>query len=92
MGHAAQRSAKGMTKGEDMTENITVFKQNSIRIKAEGKVIYIDPFEMESAPHDASFILITHDHYDHFSPASIEKVACPGTVLVVPEKMEKKAS
>lgn len=81
-----------MTKGEDMTENITVFKQNSIRIKAEGKVIYIDPFEMESAPHDASFILITHDHYDHFSPASIEKVASPGTVLVVPEKMEKKAS
>lgn len=74
-----------------MTENITVFKQNSIRIISEGRVIYIDPFEMEVAPHDASFIMITHDHYDHFDPESIKKVAKDDSVLVVPEKMAGKA-
>ena len=75
----------------NMTENIHVFKQNSIRIETGKGVIYIDPFEMEEAPHDAAFILITHDHYDHFSPESIEKAAAENTVLVVPEKMDKKA-
>ncbi|MCR5684906.1 MAG: MBL fold metallo-hydrolase [Lachnospiraceae bacterium] len=74
-----------------MTENIEVFKQNSIRIKTAAGMVYIDPFEMDTAPHDAAFILITHDHYDHFSPESIEKAANADTVLVVPEKMEKKA-
>lgn len=74
-----------------MTENMQVFTQNSIRIKTKKGNIYIDPFEMKEEPHDAAFILITHNHYDHFSPESIEKVANENTVLVVPEKMEKKA-
>lgn len=72
-------------------ENIEVFKHNSIRVKTDIGMVYIDPFEMETAPHDAAFILVTHDHYDHFSPESIEKAANADTVLVVPEKMEKKA-
>ncbi len=71
--------------------NIEVFTQNSIRICAGGKTIYIDPFQMKEEFRDADLILITHDHYDHFSPEDIEKVACPGTVLVVPEKMSGKA-
>ncbi|MBO7401694.1 MAG: MBL fold metallo-hydrolase [Lachnospiraceae bacterium] len=74
-----------------MTENIRVYKQNSIRIDAGDSVIYADPFQMEEAPHDATFILITHDHYDHFDPESVKKVSTGKTVLVVPEKMEKKA-
>lgn len=74
-----------------MTDNIYVYKQNSIRIKAEGKFVYIDPFEMVNSPHDAALILITHDHYDHFDPKSIEKVANKNTILVVPEKMLEKA-
>ncbi|XME04022.1 MBL fold metallo-hydrolase [Lachnospiraceae bacterium C1.1] len=48
------------------TDNIEVFGQNSIRITAGDKKIYIDPFEMMEEPKDADFILITHDHYDHF--------------------------
>ncbi len=46
---------------------------------------------MNEAPHDAAYILITHDHYDHFSPEDIEKVANKNTILVVPEKMRSKA-
>ncbi len=76
---------------EKMTENIEVFRQNSIRIKAGCGSIYIDPFHMEEQPKDAAFIFITHDHYDHFSPEDIEKVAGNDTILIVPEKMEKSA-
>ncbi len=75
-----------------MTENIVVYKQNSIRIETEKGVVYIDPFEMEEEKHDAAYILITHDHYDHFSPESIRKAGNKETILVVPEKMEKKAA
>ena len=74
-----------------MTENIEVFIQNSIRIQSREGIIYIDPFRMEDEPHDADFILVTHDHYDHFSPEDINKVSNDNTVLVVPEKMEAKA-
>ena len=74
-----------------MTENITVFTQNSIRITDRDRQIYVDPFQMREEPHDADYILITHGHYDHFSPQDIEKVAGSNTILIVPEKMQEKA-
>lgn len=74
-----------------MVDNIDVFKQNSIRIKSDVGTIYIDPFKIDDETHDADFILITHDHYDHFSSEDIAKVKKDTTVLVVPEKMEAKA-
>ncbi len=74
-----------------MTENIEVFRHNSIRIRDRLGAIYIDPFRMDTSPKDAAFIFITHDHYDHFSPEDIAKAAGDNTILVVPEKMEGKA-
>ena len=75
-----------------MTDNIEVFTQSSIRIKGQTETIYVDPFKLNIKPHDADFILITHDHYDHFSPEDIEKVAGSGTVLILPERMKDKAA
>lgn len=72
-------------------ENIEVFVQNSIRITSSLGRIYVDPFKMNESPKDAAFILVTHDHYDHFSPEDVRKVAGENTVLVVPEKMAAKA-
>ncbi len=74
-----------------MIGNIEVFKQNHIMIKADGKIIHIDPFMAEQSPEDADIILITHDHHDHFSPADIAKTANKNTTLVVPENMREKA-
>ena len=75
-----------------MTENIKVFTQNSICITDGNRHVYIDPFQMSEEPHDADFVLITHDHFDHFSPEDIKKVAGSNTILIVPEKMQKKAN
>ena len=74
-----------------MTENITVYEQNSIRIISRFGAIHIDPFQMKEEPKDAAYIFITHDHYDHFSPDDIAKVVGDSTILVVPERMESKA-
>ncbi len=74
-----------------MTENIEVFTQSSIKITDGENHIYIDPLGIKEEFCDADYILITHDHYDHFSPEDIKKVACENTVLIVPEKMKAKA-
>lgn len=73
-----------------MTEGIEVLTHSSIRITGKS-VIYVDPYNVEGKPLDADLILITHDHYDHFSPEDIGKVMKSDTKLVVPEKMLKKA-
>ena len=73
------------------TEDIEVFTQSSIRIRAKEGILYLDPFRLQEEAHDADYILITHDHYDHFSPEDIRKAAGENTVLIVPEKMEQKA-
>lgn len=74
-----------------MVDNITVNTQSSIRIESRVGVIYADPLGINDDMHDADYILITHDHYDHFSPEDIEKVAKSDSILVVPEKMQNKA-
>jgi L-ascorbate metabolism protein UlaG (beta-lactamase superfamily) len=70
-----------------MIDRIEVFTQNSIRIKSDSLTIYVDPFQMKEEPHDADFVLITHQHYDHFSPDDIRKVVKDSTILVAPQSM-----
>ena len=74
-----------------MTEHITVNTQSSIRIEAE-RIVYADPLKLEGTPGDADIILITHAHFDHFSPEDIKKAAKPGTVVVLPESMRADAA
>ncbi len=70
-------------------ENVKVFGQNSIRIETEeGKRIYIDPLYIDRDYRDADYVLITHDHYDHFSPEDICKVINSDSIIVMPEKMK----
>ncbi len=73
-----------------MIENIEVFINNSIRIRDRVGTIYIDPYKKKEEPHDADYIFITHDHYDHYSTDDILKVVGESTVLIIPEKMEGK--
>lgn len=73
------------------TDNIELFTQNSIRITSGAGKIYIDPFKIREEPHDADYVLITHSHYDHYSPEDIEKVVNENTILVVPEGMSEES-
>ena len=74
-----------------MLDNIEVFTQSSIRVKSGQGIIYIDPFRLKEESHDADYVLITHDHYDHFSIEDIHKVIKANTILVVPARMEDDA-
>lgn len=68
-----------------MVDNIDVLAHSCIRIATpEGKVAYFDPFMVADAPHDADVVLLTHDHYDHYSPEDLAKVANERTTIVAP--------
>ena len=70
-----------------MLENIEINCHSSIKINKE-KTIYIDPFKIEKESHDADIILITHDHYDHYSPEDVEKIEKKETVIVAPKTVK----
>lgn len=57
-----------------------------------GFVVYVDPYDMPTAPHDADAVLVTHDHFDHFSPEDIAKVAKASSELVVPVSLADQAA
>jgi L-ascorbate metabolism protein UlaG (beta-lactamase superfamily) len=64
---------------------ITINTHSSIRLQSsQGTVIYVDPCRFQTAPHDADLILITHTHFDHFSPEDIAKVRTAHTAFVMP--------
>ena len=71
-----------------MLDHISVNTQSSIRIQ-DSKVLYFDPFKIEGTPHDADIILITHSHFDHWSPEDIRKVMKPDTILVCPKSLKE---
>jgi L-ascorbate metabolism protein UlaG (beta-lactamase superfamily) len=56
---------------------------SGFRLEAAGATIYIDPYRVDDGP-KADLILITHDHYDHFSPLAIERLSHDRTWVVAP--------
>ncbi|MBI4311391.1 MAG: MBL fold metallo-hydrolase [Chloroflexi bacterium] len=66
---------------------ITRYVQSTIKIKAGGKVIWIDPIQV-NAEHigndKADLILLTHEHGDHFNVDCINALCKPGTDLACP--------
>ena len=71
-----------------MLDFITINTHSSIRID-EGIIIYCDPFRITEEKHDADIILITHSHFDHFSPEDISKVMKSDTVIVCPKSVKE---
>ncbi len=55
----------------------------SFRIEANRRTIYIDPYRVGGGP-VADLVLITHDHFDHFSPEDVRAVSKRGTVVIAP--------
>ncbi|MFQ6014145.1 MAG: MBL fold metallo-hydrolase [Anaerolineae bacterium] len=72
-----------------MLEKIKWLGHDGFRIEGE-KTVYIDPFKLKGSPKAADIILITHEHYDHFSAEDVEKVRTDDTEIVtIPAVAEK---
>lgn len=69
-----------------LAAGITWFGHATIMIEDQ-IVIYIDPFQLPDGAPNADLILVTHDHYDHFSEADISKIIKPETKVISIEKV-----
>ena len=75
----------------DVVKNIAWLGHDGFLIKADGKVIVIDPFQVRECE-PADILLVTHEHYDHCSPEDVRKIQKPSTVIVTEADSAKKLS
>lgn len=71
--------------------NIQVYTQASIKLTG-CKRVYIDPYQLMEKQHDADYIFITHEHYDHYDEESIKNALNDKTLLIVPACLKECAS
>src|SRR5437016_1387440 len=64
---------------------------DSYRIK-NGKTVVIDPFKIRPTSEKADILLITHEHFDHFSMDDIKKVVTENTTIVTIPAVKKELS
>jgi len=73
---------------EHWLETETVYIQwlahSSVKVWAGDVVIYVDPRNLSVSPHDATLVLVTHSHGDHYQPTDIAKVSGPQTLFIAP--------
>src|SRR5829696_7018449 len=61
------------------------------RVNVGQAVVYIDPYRAPDGP-PADLILITHGHYDHFSPRDVERLSGERTIVVGPPAVAERVS
>src|ERR687893_261557 len=64
---------------------------SGFRVRTRGGAVYIDPYRVTDGP-KADLILITHGHYDHFSPQDVERLSHERTWLVGPPAVAERVS
>ena len=65
---------------------------SGFRVRAGGATIYIDPYRAGTGAPKADVILVTHGHYDHFSPQDVERLSQEATWVVAPAAVAERAS
>jgi L-ascorbate metabolism protein UlaG (beta-lactamase superfamily) len=83
--------AGGGGEAGNMTEKLHWLGHDAFRIDGP-PVVYVDPYQLGDGLPAADVILITHDHFDHLSPADVTKIHKPGTVVVAPKEVAGKLS
>jgi L-ascorbate metabolism protein UlaG (beta-lactamase superfamily) len=63
---------------------------SGFRIDAGRARVYIDPYRVAASAPPADLILITHGHYDHFSPQDVERLSKPETEVMAPAQVAER--
>jgi L-ascorbate metabolism protein UlaG (beta-lactamase superfamily) len=73
-----------------MIDDIHWLGHDTFRLDGSSTV-YIDPWKLPVGAPPADLILVTHDHFDHFSPGDIAVIARPTTKLIGPASVTAQA-
>lgn len=75
-----------------MLDNIHWLGQSTFYIQFDKVTIYIDPYRIKKDKPKADIILITHTHFDHYSPSDIKIIAKDDTIIVGPKSLKSELS
>ncbi|MHA1196407.1 MAG: MBL fold metallo-hydrolase [Promethearchaeota archaeon] len=56
---------------------------------SNGKIIYIDPYNIKDDEEKADIIISTHGHFDHFSAGDIKKLVANKTIVIGPASISR---
>ena len=73
-----------------LIETVEWLGHAGFRVTAGRSRIYIDPYRVGASAPPADLILITHGHYDHFSPQDVERLSHDGTQVVAPAQVAER--
>jgi L-ascorbate metabolism protein UlaG (beta-lactamase superfamily) len=78
--------------GRVLLDSIEWLGHSGFRITVGRAFVYIDPYRVPDGSPAADLILITHGHYDHFSPQDVERLSKRETWLVGPAAVAERVS
>ena len=85
----AERPLRGSRRGHILSDmvarkgSITWLGHAGFCFEASGTRVYIDPYRAPEGKR-ADLVLVTHGHFDHFSPDDLEQLCGEGTQVVAP--------
>jgi L-ascorbate metabolism protein UlaG (beta-lactamase superfamily) len=75
-----------------LLDSIEWLGHSGFRVRVGRAVVYIDPYRVADDAPPADLILVTHGHYDHFSPQDVERLTTRATWLVGPAAVAERVS
>jgi L-ascorbate metabolism protein UlaG (beta-lactamase superfamily) len=67
-----------------LLDHVEWLGHSGFRVTVGRQRVYIDPYRVSAGAPKADLILLTHGHYDHFSPQDLERLSKPETELIAP--------
>jgi len=74
-----------------LIDSVTWLGHAGFRVDAPGATVYIDPYRVPAGAPRADLVLVTHGHYDHFSPRDVDALSDHDTWLVGPPVVVERA-
>ncbi|HLM25928.1 MAG TPA: MBL fold metallo-hydrolase [Thermoleophilaceae bacterium] len=74
-----------------LLEQVEWLGHSGFRVRVGRSYVYIDPYRLPAGSPQADLILVTHGHYDHFSPRDIELLSHDGTWMIAPAAVAERA-
>ena len=75
-----------------LLDSVEWLGHSGFRVTVGRRRVYIDPYRVADGAPKADLILVTHGHYDHFSPQDVERLSTPETEVMAPAAVAERLS